>query len=81
MGSAESCVSRAVKRRLSDNQFAALVSFTFNLGCGAFQSSTLLKKVNASANSSQVCAQLARWNKAGGRVLLGLTRRRTVCNL
>jgi len=69
MGSAEGCVSRNVKRNISDNAFAALVSFTFNLGCGSLQSSTLLKKVNAGASSAEICTQFKRWNKTGGKVL------------
>lgn len=82
LGIAESCVSRAVKRSINDNQFAALVSFTFNLGCGNLQSSTLLKKVNAGSGAAEVCAEFARWNKAGGKVLPGLTRRRAAeCDL
>jgi len=79
--SAENCVTNAVKVSLSGNQFSALVSFTFNLGCGNFQSSTLLQRVNARA-FNKVCEELVRWNKAGGKVLPGLTRRRQAeCDL
>mmetsp|Transcript_11701 Transcript_11701/g.17368 ORF Transcript_11701/g.17368 Transcript_11701/m.17368 type:complete len:193 (-) Transcript_11701:93-671(-) len=72
---AENCVSGAVRTKLNDNQFAALVSFTYNLGCGNLRSSTLLKRVNA-RNFGDVCNQLSRWVRAGGRVLEGLKRRR-----
>lgn len=72
-------VARAVQRLvtvpLNDNQFAALVSFTFNVGLGNFESSTLLKLLNRGWYE-QVPAQLMRWNRAGGEVLGGLSRRR-----
>jgi len=68
-------VERAVKLPLSDNQFAALVSFTYNVGAGALAKSTLVKKLNA-GNYGAVRSELAKWNKAGGKTLKGLTRRR-----
>ena len=71
----EADVKRLVDVPLTQYQFDALVSFVFNLGSGAFGGSTLLKKLNA-GDYSAVPAQLMRWNKAGGRVLRGLTRRR-----
>lgn len=54
---------------------AALIDFTFNLGGGAYRASTLRRKVNA-GEWGAVPEQLMRWNKAGGRVLRGLTLRR-----
>lgn len=72
---AEDTVERLVKVPLNDNQFGALVSFVFNIGSGAFSTSTLLRKLNAGDYSS-VPAQLARWNKNDGSVMAGLTRRR-----
>lgn len=60
---------------LTQNQFDALVDFTFNCGAGAFKSSTLLKKLNAGDYGGAV-AELARWNKDNGKVVAGLTRRR-----
>jgi len=82
MVSAENCVGRSVTRGINDNQFAALVSFTFNLGCGSLQSSTLLQKVNANAPLSDICFEFNRWTKAGGQVLPGLVRRRQAeCDL
>lgn len=75
LGTFEAAVGALVKVILNDNQFAALVAFTFNVGVGAFRNSTLLKKINA-REFSEVRAQLARWNKAGGKVLPGLTKRR-----
>jgi lysozyme len=68
-------VEVAVEVPLTDNQFAALVSFAFNVGLGALKSSTLLARLNA-RNYSEAAAQLDRWNKASGRVLAGLVRRR-----
>jgi GH24 family phage-related lysozyme (muramidase) len=53
----------------------SLVSWTYNLGEGALRSSTLLKKVNTGRHGD-VPGQMKRWNKAGGRVLKGLERRR-----
>jgi lysozyme len=61
---------------LGDNQFAALVSFTFNLGRGSLAKSMLLKKLNA-GDYAGASAEFQRWNKAGGKVLDGLVRRRT----
>lgn len=54
---------------------AALLDFTFNLGEGNLRASTLRRRVNA-GQWDDVPAQLMRWNKAGGRVLRGLTLRR-----
>lgn len=68
-------IKRLVKVELSDNQAAALCSFIFNLGEGNFRKSTLLKKINA-GKFDEVPAELAKWNKAGGKVLRGLVARR-----
>ena len=68
-------VERLVEVDLSDNQFAAIVSFAFNVGLGALRDSTLLRKLNA-GDYLGAADQLPRWNKGGGRVLPGLTRRR-----
>lgn len=68
-------VHRLVTVDLDQDQFDALVSFTFNLGAGNLQSSTLLKLLNQ-GEYTQAADQFLRWNKAGGRVLSGLTRRR-----
>lgn len=68
-------VSDLVKVPLNQNQFDALVSFSFNLGLGNLKSSTLLKKLNAS-DYIGASKEFERWNRAGGKVLNGLTRRR-----
>ena len=68
-------VNRLVTVELTQNQFDALVDFTFNLGVGSLQRSTLLKLLNA-GNYSGAAGEFAKWNKAGGQVLAGLTKRR-----
>ena len=72
-------VARAVQRLVSvplnDNQFAALVSFAFNVGIGNLEQSTLLRLLNRGWYE-QVPAQLMRWNRSRGEVLGGLSRRR-----
>lgn len=62
---------------ITQNQFDALVSFCYNLGPANLKSSTLLKKVNANPNDPTIRAEFLKWNKAGGKALAGLTRRRT----
>lgn len=61
---------------LSENQFSALVSFAYNVGIANLRTSTLLRMVIASPNNPDIRAQFLRWNRAGGQVLAGLTRRR-----
>lgn len=60
---------------LTQNQFDALVSLVFNIGAGNFQSSTLLRKLNA-GDYAGAAGQFAAWNKQAGRVLPGLVIRR-----
>lgn len=72
---AENHVRSAVKALLNQNEYDALVSFTYNLGGGAFRGSTLLKKLNA-GNYDGASDEFPRWNRAGGRVVDGLTERR-----
>ena len=71
----EEGVGKLVKVTINQNQFDALVSFSFNLGLGNLSSSTLLKKLNA-GDYEGASLEFERWNKAGGKVLNGLTRRR-----
>ena len=71
-----SFVNKAVKVKLNQNQFDALVSFAYNLGNGNLQQSTLLKKVNSN-DFIGASLEFEKWNKAGGKVLSGLTKRRT----
>ncbi|EOG8089777.1 TPA: lysozyme [Enterobacter roggenkampii] len=71
----ENDVSRLVKVDLTQGQFDALVSFTYNLGARSLSTSTLLRKLNA-GDYAGASDEFLRWNKAGGKVLNGLTRRR-----
>lgn len=71
----EDCVNAYISVPLTQAQFDALVSFAFNVGCGALKSSTLLRLLN-NGDYEAAEAQFGRWNKAAGRVLAGLTRRR-----
>jgi lysozyme len=72
---AEKAVLRMVDVPLSQNQFDALVSFVFNCGAGNFEKSTLLKLLNA-GDYDGAKGQFPRWNKAAGREMAGLTKRR-----
>lgn len=67
---------QAVLPWLTQPQFDALASFIFNVGIGAFEQSTLLKRLRT-RDFAGAAAQFARWNKSNGVVLAGLTRRRT----
>jgi len=71
----EEAVNKLVEVPLEQNQFDALVSWTFNLGSTNLQNSTLLKVLN-NEDYEGVPSQIKRWNKAGGEVLQGLVRRR-----
>ena len=74
-GWAQDAVRRSVKVPLSQGQFDALTSFTYNLGAGALASSTLVKKLNA-RDYAGAQKEFGRWVHAGGEVLAGLVRRR-----
>lgn len=71
----EGYVSSAVKVPLNQNEFDALVSFTFNLGPGNLRSSTLLKKLNA-GDRAGAADEFLKWTRAGGKTLPGLVKRR-----
>ena len=71
----ESDVNHMVEVSLLQNQFDALVSWVYNLGPSNLKASTMLKVLNLGEYKS-VPEQIKRWNKAGGKVLEGLTRRR-----
>ncbi|WP_370931819.1 lysozyme [Bartonella sp. DGB1] len=68
-------VEKYVKVPLNDNQFAALVSFVYNIGINAFKTSTLLSKLNA-GEYAQIPFQLSRWIYASRKKLTGLVKRR-----
>jgi len=71
----EGYINNMVTVDLEQNQFDALVSWVFNLGSSNLSSSTLLKKIN-NKEFDAVPEQIKRWNKAGGKVLDGLIKRR-----
>jgi lysozyme len=69
-------VRKALTKQLNENQFSALVCFAYNVGIGNLKKSTLLRKANINPNDETIAGEFAKWNKAGGKVLNGLTRRR-----
>jgi len=69
-------VKKGLKKEVNQNQFNALVSLAYNIGTGAFLGSTLLGKVNVNPNDPSINFEFKRWNKAGGQVLNGLSKRR-----
>jgi lysozyme len=72
----EDAVNQNVRVEITQNQFDALVAFVYNVGAGNFKKSTLLKKIN-DEDFTVAADEFLKWNKAGGKVLKGLTRRRT----
>ncbi len=64
--------------KINQNQFDALVCFTYNVGVGAFKSSTLLKKIKANPDDPTIAAEFRRWKFCNGVVLDGLVYRRAV---
>jgi len=75
IASTESGVRKLVPGSCTDNQFSALVCFAFNVGVGNLSKSTLLKKFKA-GDIAGAADEFLNWNKAGGKVLPGLTNRR-----
>lgn len=81
LAEAEACVNRLCSAPITDNQFASLVSFAFNLGCNALAGSTLLRFVNG-GEYERAAGEFGRWNKQRNQktlvyeVLPGLTARR-----
>ena len=77
-------VDSLVTSEINQNQFNALVSFAFNLGSDidadnipeGLGDSRLLRRVNANPNDPEIAREFVKWNKAGGRILDGLTKRR-----
>lgn len=69
------CVDDPIENRLPENVEVAITSWAYNVGTGAACSSTLVRKLNA-GDFRGACNELPRWNKAGGKVVRGLTRRR-----
>lgn len=71
----ENDVLKMAKVKLTQGQFDALVSFAYNVGSRALSTSTLLRKLN-DGDVRGAADEFLRWNKAGGKALNGLTRRR-----
>ena len=69
-------VDDMVKTELTQNQFNALVSFAYNVGTGAFATSTLLKKVNNNPNDVAIKNEFLKWVRANKKVIQGLVNRR-----
>lgn len=63
-----------VKTPMTNERWASLTSFTYNVGIGAFRTSTLLKRINAA--DGKACDELRRWTKSKGVYLKGLANRR-----
>ena len=76
LGKFETGVSGVVNGKLTQNEFDALVSLAFNIGLGAFRSSSLLHLLNQGDKRS-AADKFLNWTHAGGKVLPGLVRRRT----
>ncbi len=72
----EKAVDSFCRDDINQNQFDALVSLAYNIGVGNLQKSTLIKKVNVNPHDATIRDEFAKWNKANGKVLLGLTKRR-----
>lgn len=73
---AEAAINRLVTVPLEQHQFDALVSFVFNVGVGAFKTSTILRLINDRADSMAIGAEFLRWVYAKGKKLAGLETRR-----
>lgn len=76
LGQYERAVFRALTKTPNQNQFDAMVSLCYNIGTGGFSKSSVVRHFNAGENAKAANAFLA-WNKAGGKVVRGLTVRRS----
>ena len=72
----EKAVNKVLTIPVQQSQFDACVSLCYNIGQGNFTSSTLVKMLNAGTAPDLVAPQFLRWDKAKGKSLAGLTRRR-----
>lgn len=68
----DACIDADLRR----HEWAALLSWAYNVGTPSACRSTLVRKVNAGAGPAEFCPELLRWNRAGGKVVRGLTNRR-----
>jgi lysozyme len=76
LGRFEDQVRPLIKSKVTQNQFSAIMSFTYNLGVANLKSSTLLKKVNANPDDPTIANEFSKWINAGGVPSNGLRRRR-----
>lgn len=72
----EKFVDSVTRDDINQNQFDALVSFSYNCGTQNLKSSTLLKKVNLNPNDPSIAIEFKKWNRGNGKVLKGLVLRR-----
>lgn len=72
----ERCVNESVITNINQKQYDALVSFCYNVGEGAFKSSTLLKRINENPNHPDIENQFKRWKYDNGKIVAGLIKRR-----
>ena len=71
-------VDKMIKSNINQNQFNAIVSLAYNIGLAGLAKSSLLRKVNVNPNDPTITNSFLVWNKAGGKVLNGLTKRRVI---
>lgn len=69
-------IQKTVKVPINNNELCALISLCYNIGNGGLAKSTLVKKLNAGVDRVTVANEFLKWNRAGGKVMAGLTRRR-----
>lgn len=69
-------VAKCIKRPLAEHEWVAVGSWTYNVGVSAACGSTLVQQINQGAPGYVWCKQLLRWDRAGGKKVRGLTRRR-----
>lgn len=69
-------VDKLITVEIKQSQFDALVSLAYNIGIGNFRNSTLLRKLNLKENVPLLCGEINKWNRANGKIMAGLTRRR-----
>jgi lysozyme len=76
LAEANNVIDDLIEVGLNDNQFSALLSFTFNLGANNLKKSTLRYKLNKGEPKEEVANEFLKWVYAGGQVVKGLVRRR-----
>ena len=72
----ENGVLSRLRVKVNQNQFDALVSFAYNVGLGNFSKSNLLRLLNGGQPIGNIAKEFLKWNKAGGKILKGLSNRR-----